>query len=64
MNVDLLSRHPDRRADFETALDEAINSLRAGAPIEECLGDTPEPERAALLRELIGLDVAYRRGRG
>jgi serine/threonine protein kinase/WD40 repeat protein len=32
--------------------------------IEDYLGDTPEPERAALLRELIALDMAYRRKAG
>jgi serine/threonine-protein kinase len=32
--------------------------------IEDHLGDTPEPERSALLRELIALDMAYRRRAG
>jgi serine/threonine protein kinase/lipopolysaccharide biosynthesis regulator YciM len=32
--------------------------------LEDYLGDTPEPERAALLRELIALDMAYRRQAG
>jgi len=32
--------------------------------IEDYLGDTPEPERSALLRELIALDMAYRRQAG
>jgi serine/threonine protein kinase/tetratricopeptide (TPR) repeat protein len=32
--------------------------------IEDYLGDTPEPDRAALLRELIALDMAYRRQAG
>jgi WD40 repeat protein len=39
---------------------------KAGTPprIEDFLGDTPGPECAALLRELITLDVYYRRARG
>src|SRR5262249_19335247 len=32
--------------------------------IEEYLADSPEPERPALLRELIRLDAHYRRGAG
>ena len=32
--------------------------------IEDYLGDTPEPERSALLWELIALDIAYRRKAG
>jgi WD40 repeat protein/tetratricopeptide (TPR) repeat protein len=32
--------------------------------IEDYLGDTPEPERSALLRELIALDTYYRRQAG
>ncbi len=33
-------------------------------PIEDCLGAAGEPERSALLRELIRLEVYYRRARG
>jgi serine/threonine-protein kinase len=33
-------------------------------PIEEFLTDVPEPERPALLRELVRVDVAYRRKQG
>jgi hypothetical protein len=29
--------------------------------LEDFLADTPEPERSALLRELIALDIDYRR---
>src|SRR5262249_47928658 len=32
--------------------------------IEDYLGDTPEPRRSALLRELIALDIDYRRQAG
>jgi WD40 repeat protein len=32
--------------------------------IEDYLGDTPEPERAALLRELLALEIAYRQKAG
>jgi WD40 repeat protein/serine/threonine protein kinase len=32
--------------------------------LADYLGDTPEPERAALLSELIALDIAYRRQAG
>jgi formylglycine-generating enzyme required for sulfatase activity len=39
---------------------------KAGTPprLEDFLGDAPGPERAALLRELVPLDVYYRRARG
>src|SRR3954470_12738543 len=53
-------RHVDRVCDqFEEA-------WLAGQqpPVEEYLGDTPEPERSALLRELLILDLDYRRRRG
>src|SRR5258706_14028773 len=32
--------------------------------IEDFLGETPEPERSALLGELLVLELAYRRRRG
>jgi WD40 repeat protein len=32
--------------------------------IEDYLGDTPEPERSALLRELVALEIDYRRQAG
>src|SRR5262249_37213623 len=32
--------------------------------VEDCLGEAPEPERSALLRELVLLDVEYRRQQG
>jgi hypothetical protein len=32
--------------------------------IEDYLGDTPEPERTELLRELLALELEYRRDRG
>jgi serine/threonine-protein kinase len=32
--------------------------------IEDYLGDVPEPERSALVRELVALDIAYRRQAG
>ena len=32
--------------------------------IEDFLADTPEPERSLLLRELLGLELAYRRDQG
>ena len=48
-------------------LDEILHRFedvwRAGLrpALEDYLGDTPEPERAALLRELIVVEVYYRR---
>ena len=51
-------------------IDEACNRFEAAwkagaAPrIEDCLDDWAEPERSALLRELIYLDLHYRRSRG
>jgi hypothetical protein len=42
------------------------DAWKAGTPprLEDFLGDAPGPERAALLRELVPLDVYYRRARG
>jgi hypothetical protein len=40
------------------------NAWKEGPRIEEYLGDAPEPARSALLRELISLDMTYRRARG
>jgi serine/threonine protein kinase len=58
----------------ESAIDAACERFEAawkaaGADgpspqIEEYLGDRPEPERAALLRELLLLDLFYRQRRG
>jgi hypothetical protein len=51
-------------------VDQVCNRFEAawkagGRPrLEDFLGDLPEPGRAALLRELIALDVYYRRARG
>jgi WD40 repeat protein len=48
---------------FEAAWKNAGDS-RVPPRIEDHLGDTPEPERQALLRELVLIDVHYRRRRG
>lgn len=51
-------------------VDEVCNRFEAawkmGQPpqVEEYIGDTPEPERFVLLRELILLDIEYRRRTG
>jgi hypothetical protein len=41
---------------FEAAWESAV-SMAQRPRIEDYLADTPEPERLALLRELIGLDM-------
>ena len=47
---------------FEAAWKTASTGQRPR--IADYLGDAPEPERSALLRELIALDIAYRRQAG
>src|SRR4051812_30241117 len=73
----VLSTHGDRSDPRETLSPAMVLHMEAmcdrfeaawkagGRPgIEDHLGDTPEPEGPALLRELILLDVAYRLGAG
>jgi serine/threonine protein kinase/WD40 repeat protein/Flp pilus assembly protein TadD len=48
---------------FEQAWKAAASPSRRPR-IADYLGDTPEPERSALLQELIGLEIAYRRRAG
>jgi WD40 repeat protein/tRNA A-37 threonylcarbamoyl transferase component Bud32 len=50
-----------------TRFEAACQATPAAAPLprpEDYLGDTAPPERALLLRELVALDIAYRRQRG
>ena len=55
-----LARHLDR---VSTAFEVAWKD--GGRPrIEDFLGDAAEPERSALLHELVLLDVHYRQGQG
>jgi serine/threonine protein kinase/tetratricopeptide (TPR) repeat protein len=60
----------DHRLSQALRIDQVCNRFelawKAGQrpPIEDFLSDTPEPERSALLRELIALDMAYRRQAG
>jgi serine/threonine protein kinase len=51
---------------INAACDRFEQAWRAGQRphLEDYLGDTAEPERPALLRELIALDMAYRRRAG
>src|SRR5262249_12414398 len=55
--VDEVCRH------FEDAW-KAARTLGTAPRIEDYLGDAPEPRRSALLRELILVDLEYRRRRG
>jgi serine/threonine protein kinase len=50
-----------RRVDEACAHFEAAWKTGRRSRIEDYLGDQPEPERSALLRELAALDVYYRR---
>src|SRR4051812_6094634 len=60
----------DHRAPLSSAMVECIEEVcdrfeaawkaGQGPRIEDFLGDTPEPGRSALLRELIVVEVAYR----
>jgi serine/threonine protein kinase len=56
-------RHAEQVCDRFEAAWQAAGSA-AGPRIEEHLGDTSEPERRVLLRELLALELAYRRRRG
>jgi serine/threonine-protein kinase len=56
-------RHVEQVCDRFEAAWQAAGSA-SGPRIEEHLGDTPEPERSVLLRELLALELAYRRQRG
>jgi WD40 repeat protein/tRNA A-37 threonylcarbamoyl transferase component Bud32 len=50
-----------------TRFEDACQATAAGARLprpEDYLGDTAPPERMLLLRELVALDIAYRRQRG
>jgi WD40 repeat protein len=62
-SVSVQLRLEDVCARFEEAWQAAGTN---GVPprVEDYLGATPAPERAALLREIILLDLHYRRGRG
>src|SRR6266851_1454818 len=57
---------PDLALKVDAACDRFEAEWRAGGrpSIEEYLGEAVEPERAALLRQLILLDVDYRRRHG
>jgi hypothetical protein len=59
-----LARHIDR---VGTRFEAAWKAARAGGPrprIEDFLTTTPQPERTALLQELIPVEIAYRRRAG
>jgi serine/threonine-protein kinase len=66
------SSHSDERLPLSLArrIDEVCNAFelawQAGQRprIEDIVGDRPEPERSALLHELIALEMAYRRQAG
>src|SRR5579883_335803 len=71
MNTEAPPVHDDRRPDspvrrVDAACDRFETAWRAGQGprIEEFLGAVDEPERPALLRELIALEAELRRGRG
>jgi WD40 repeat protein/serine/threonine protein kinase len=63
-------RKSSRSLSLNLRIDEACDRFelawQAGQRprIEEYLGDTPEPERSALIRELAALDIDYRRQNG
>jgi formylglycine-generating enzyme required for sulfatase activity len=59
-----LSLSLERRIDQACERFELAWQAGQRPPIEEALGDWPEAERAALLLELIALDMAYRRRAG
>ena len=59
-----LTRHVDQLCDaFEAAWKKAGSSPQRPR-IEDFICRTPEPERSALLQELVLLEVYYRRQRG
>src|SRR5204863_7074700 len=61
--VPALARRVDQACDrFEAAWKAAATA--PPPPLDDFLGDTPGPERSRLLRELIQLEVYYRRRRG
>jgi serine/threonine-protein kinase len=61
-----LTLSPEMAQRVDAACDRFEAAWRENRPltIEEVVGDTPEPERSALLRHLILLDVDYRRRAG
>jgi serine/threonine-protein kinase len=64
------TRNPTLPPDVALRIDRVCDRFKAawdaGTPprLEDYLGDVPEPERPALLRELIPLDVHFRTQRG
>jgi serine/threonine protein kinase len=59
-----VTRLVDRICDrFETAWRES-DSTGQRPRIADFLADTPEPERSALLHEIVAIDIAYRRKHG
>jgi serine/threonine-protein kinase len=74
MSTDSPIENNPRRLSIVQRVDEACDRFEAAwaaagsegqrPRIEDYLGDTPEPERSELLRELIRLEYAYRRDRG
>jgi len=56
-------RHVEQVCDRFEAAWQATGSA-ASPRIEDFLGDAPEPERRILFRELLVLELAYRRRRG
>src|SRR5215470_17105702 len=61
--LSLLIRLDEVCDQFEAAW-KAAESTGQRPRLEDYLGDVPEPERAAVLRELIPLDIDYRRRAG
>jgi serine/threonine protein kinase/Tol biopolymer transport system component len=59
-----LAQHIDAVCDRFEAAWKAVPTTGAPPPIEHYLGDAAPPEAAALLPELVLLDVHYRRRRG
>src|SRR5262249_15518472 len=54
----------DKICDCFEAVWKMAESTGQRPRIEDYLGDTPEPERSALVRELVVLDIDYRRQAG
>jgi serine/threonine protein kinase len=57
-------RHIEEVCDRFEAAWKTTGAAPARPSIEDCLGETPEPVRSALLRELVALEVSYRRRSG
>lgn len=64
MSIDSLPLSRARRIDEICARFEDAWIAGRRPVIEDYLGDTPEPERSALLRELIGVEIHYHRQSG